>query len=65
VDFGELAANFNKGASGASALGDPAIVEFAEENGLLADLPEPAAAGLIVFAGSGLFFRRRRNVKPL
>jgi hypothetical protein len=46
VDFGELAANFNKGASGASigpsALSDPALVAFAQANGLMADVPEPA-----------------------
>jgi hypothetical protein len=66
IDFGELAANFNKGASGAqfggSALSDPALVEFAQANGLMADVPEPVTIGLLgTGALAGLTRRRRRN----
>jgi autotransporter-associated beta strand protein len=51
VDFGYLAANFNRGASGASgasALSDPALVAFAEVNGLMADVPEPGSVGVLI-----------------
>jgi hypothetical protein len=65
IDFAELAANFNKGASGAaggpSALSDPALVAFAQANGLMADVPEPAATASILFAGIGFLSRRRRS----
>ena len=67
TDFGLMAANFNKGASGASvgapAIDDPAIVAFAEANGLMADLtsvPEPASIGLIALGACGLMTRRRK-----
>ena len=62
TDFGDLAANFNKGASGASvggsALTDPALVAFAQANGLMADVPEPASA---VILGAAALLRRRRR----
>jgi hypothetical protein len=65
VDFGELAANFNKGASGAaigpSALSDPAIVAFAQANGLMADVPEPTCVGFSIVVGVGFLSRRRRH----
>jgi hypothetical protein len=64
LDFGDLAANFNKGVDGAAglqALGDPALVAFAEANGLMADVPEPATASLVVLAGAGILARRRRK----
>jgi len=57
VDFGELAANFNKGAASASDIA--ALDAFAAANGLLADVPEPASAGLLVGAMSTLAIRRR------
>jgi PEP-CTERM motif len=64
-DFADLAANFNKGASGAdvggSALTDPALVAFAQANGLMADVPEPASAGIMAMAGLGILRRRRRR----
>ena len=65
TDFGFLAANFNKGASGASvggsALSDPALVAFAEANGLMADVPEPLCAGMLVLGGAMSLSRRRRS----
>jgi autotransporter-associated beta strand protein len=64
TDFGDLAANFNKGANGASigepAYDDPAILAFAAANGLLADVPEPASAGLLLVIAGGALTRRRR-----
>jgi autotransporter-associated beta strand protein len=63
IDFAHLAANFNEGAGGISlgapALDDPAIVAFAEANGLMADVPEPAAFGVLAVSGLGAFRRRR------
>jgi hypothetical protein len=65
IDFGELAANFNHGASGASvgpgALSDPALVAFAEANGLMADVPEPASAALLVATTLATLSSRRRR----
>jgi hypothetical protein len=61
VDFGELAANFNKGASGAAALSDPALVAFAEANGLMADVPEPGVGALVAAGLAGFLSRRRRT----
>jgi hypothetical protein len=63
VDFAELAANFNKGADGAavgpSALSDPALVAFAQANGLMADIPEPVSAAALALLGAGMLARRR------
>jgi hypothetical protein len=65
IDFGELAANFNKGASGASIgpgpLSDPAIVAFAEANGLMADVPEPSSLATGTGLLLGLIARRKRR----
>jgi hypothetical protein len=67
VDFFTLLANFNKGASGVAAATDPgdwaAIVAFAQENGLMADLPEPSAIGVATIASCSLLRRRRRAVR--
>jgi hypothetical protein len=65
TDFSDLAANFNKGASGASvgpgAQSDPAIVAFAQANGLMADVPEPLSFGLAAIGITGILTRRRRG----
>jgi hypothetical protein len=58
-DFADLAANFNKGASGAAAVA--ALDSFAAANGLLADVPEPASAGLLVLGAMGVLANRRRT----
>ena len=58
LDFGDLAANFNKGAAGADAVA--ALDAFAVANGLMADVPEPVAGGLVVMAGFGMLRRRRK-----
>jgi hypothetical protein len=55
TDFGDLAANFNKGASGAAW---DALVAFAQANGLMADVPEPAGA-LLMLIGVPIMLRRR------
>jgi hypothetical protein len=59
VDFGSLAQNFNQGAAGASDWA--AVMAFAQANGLMADVPEPAAAGVLVFTSAGILARRRRR----
>jgi autotransporter-associated beta strand protein len=67
IDFTALAANFNKAASGAaglSALSDPALVAFAEANGLMADVPEGSSLGISVGMVAGLLARRRRGSSP-
>jgi autotransporter-associated beta strand protein len=65
IDFTALAANFNQASSGASAgasgLSDPALVAFAEANGLMADLPEPGAAALVTIAACAALRRRHRR----
>ena len=65
TDFADLAANFNKGVNGAAVGGgawtDPSLVAFAEANGLMADVPEPATASLAVLVGAGFLARRRRR----
>ncbi|MGD0768242.1 MAG: SMP-30/gluconolactonase/LRE family protein [Tepidisphaeraceae bacterium] len=63
ADFTDLAANFNQSASGAAvSTGDIAALDaFAAANGIsLANVPEPASAGMIVMAGLGILRRRRR-----
>jgi hypothetical protein len=63
-DFADLASNFNKGASGGSvgvpAWDDPALVAFAEANGLMADVPEPGALGFLMVGAMGILTRRQR-----
>ena len=62
ADFLDLVVNFNQGVSGAASAGDVAALDaFAAANGLLADVPEPACAGMIAMAGLGIFGRRRRS----
>jgi autotransporter-associated beta strand protein len=58
VDFGLLAANFNKGASAADTA---ALIAFAEANGLMADVPEPASIGLVALGIGALAGRRHKR----
>jgi prepilin-type processing-associated H-X9-DG protein/prepilin-type N-terminal cleavage/methylation domain-containing protein len=60
VDFADLAANFNQGTAGAAALD-----AFAAANGLLADIPEPAAGALIAILAPATLARRRRRAFTL
>jgi T5SS/PEP-CTERM-associated repeat protein len=62
ADFTDLAANFNQSISGDDvSAGDVAALDaFAAANGLLADVPEPAWAGIMAMAGLGMLRRRRR-----
>jgi fibronectin-binding autotransporter adhesin len=61
ADFALLAGNFNKGASGSAVAGDVAAMDtFAEANGLMADVPEPAGGMLGGVALVGLWRRRRK-----
>jgi autotransporter-associated beta strand protein len=59
IDFTALAANFNKAASNASDIA--ALDAFAAANGLLADVPEPVSAGLLLLGAAPLLFRRHRR----
>jgi Dockerin type I domain len=65
TDFTLLAGNLGKSASGAAveipASDYAAIDAFAAANGLMADVPEPASAGLLLAAGFGFMARRRRS----
>ena len=64
ADFALLASNFNKGASQGAVSSDLAAVDsFAASNGLLASVPEPASAGLLILGAVGTLARRRRNAK--
>ena len=66
TDFGALAANFGQQANGTAvelpAADYAALDAFAAANGLMADVPEPASAGLLLAAGLGVLARRRRSV---
>jgi hypothetical protein len=65
ADFSALAHNFGQGDSGADAGVSPADIAaldaFASANGLLADVPEPAAGGLAVVAISAALLRQTRQ----
>ncbi|MGA2440389.1 MAG: dockerin type I domain-containing protein [Tepidisphaeraceae bacterium] len=64
ADFTDLAANFNQSVSGAAVSGgDAAALDaFAAANGIsLANVPEPASAGMMGMAGLGMVRRRRRR----
>jgi hypothetical protein len=57
VDFGEMAGNFNDGASSSAAL-----VAFANANGLMPDVPEPGLGVAVMVVGLGAMGLRRRRV---
>ncbi|MGD0464123.1 MAG: PEP-CTERM sorting domain-containing protein, partial [Tepidisphaeraceae bacterium] len=63
--FTALVTNLGKSASGADVVlpaADWAAVDaFAAANGLMADVPEPASAGLLLVAGVGMLARRSRR----
>jgi fibronectin-binding autotransporter adhesin len=64
-DFTLLVGNLGKAANGADitlpAADLAAIDAFAAANGLLASVPEPTTAGLLLVGGIGMLARRRRN----
>jgi autotransporter-associated beta strand protein len=66
-DFGLLAANFGQQSNGAAVdlpTGDYAALDaFAAANGLLADVPEPATATIVLFPALGVLARRRQCSK--
>jgi hypothetical protein len=65
VDFTALVGNLGKAANGADvtlpAADLAAIDAFAAANGLMASVPEPTSAGLLIAAGVGMLARRRRS----
>ena len=67
VDFGLLAANFGQSTSGAavnlSSADWAALDAFAEANGLMSELPEPASGALVLLAAMGTMARRRRTCR--
>jgi hypothetical protein len=69
IDFTALVRNLGKSASGADvvlpASDYVAIDAFAEANGLMADVPEPASAGFLLAAGFGFMTRRRRSASSI
>jgi autotransporter-associated beta strand protein len=65
-DFTDLVSNLGKSATGAAVVlpaSDYAAIDaFAAANGLMADVPEPASASLLLIAGMGVLSRRRRSI---
>jgi len=59
ADFADLASNFNKGSSQSDVA---ALDSFVAVNGLLADVPEPATALIMIASASTLIARRRHNL---
>ena len=66
-DYTLLVGNLGKSATGADitlpAADYAAIDAFAAANGLMADVPEPASASLLLIAGMGVLARRRRSIQ--
>jgi hypothetical protein len=64
-DFTDLVSNLGKSSNGGSvvlpAADYVAIDAFAQANGLMADVPEPATGSMLLIAGAGMFMRRRRK----
>jgi fibronectin-binding autotransporter adhesin len=64
-DFALLVGNLGEAANGADITlpaGDIAAIDaFAAAHGLMADVPEPASASLLLVAGMGMLARRRRS----
>ncbi|HEX4054734.1 MAG TPA: PEP-CTERM sorting domain-containing protein [Tepidisphaeraceae bacterium] len=64
IDFGLLAANFGKSASGTTvalpSIDWAALDAFAAANGLMADVPEPTFLCLSMLVGFGILARRRK-----
>jgi len=69
VDFGLLAENFGKSASGSAVQltqADWAALDaFAAANGLMADVPEPATSGIVLFGAAVLLSRRRPSLNAV
>jgi hypothetical protein len=67
TDFTLLIGNLGKSATGADvaipAADYEAIDAFAAANGLMAEVPEPGSAGLLLAAGLGFMTRRRRKCR--
>jgi hypothetical protein len=65
-DFTDLVGNLGKASNGGAvqlpAADLAAIDAFAAANGLMADVPEPTSAGLVLIACTGILARRRRTV---
>jgi autotransporter-associated beta strand protein len=65
IDFGLLAGNFGKSAgSNASFVTSAdwsALDSFASANGLMSQVPEPTAVGILIAMSAGLCLRRRRK----
>jgi autotransporter-associated beta strand protein len=65
VDFGLLASNFGKSAGSNADLATSAdwaaLDAFASANGLMSEVPEPTAAGMLMAITAGICLRRRRK----
>jgi fibronectin-binding autotransporter adhesin len=65
IDFGLLAGNFGKSAGGGSVVTASdwsALYAFADANGLMSEVPEPASTSLAAATAVGVVSRRRRRL---